>query len=169
MSNIVVVPDDGTIGIDGVFLLKIEPQYLSWVPENVHAFHWYDERNAGEIEYKAHPFDQKLPNERISELGIWSQAITTFEEESLRRAQKELDELAAIEAARDYLEEFRQERNFRLDICDWTQLPDSPLTESEKTLWSVYRQELRDLPENTTDPKPLVDDPNHPSWPIPPS
>ena len=41
--------------------------------------------------------------------------------------------------------------------------------EEQKHLWTIYRQELRDLPENIEDPKPLVLDENHSSWPIPPS
>jgi hypothetical protein len=45
----------------------------------------------------------------------------------------------------------RAERRTRLAACDWTQLPDTPLTEEQKATWSVYRQALRDLPANTTD------------------
>lgn len=40
----------------------------------------------------------------------------------------------------------RVERNARLRECDWTQLPDVPLEEEEKEAWRVYRQALRDLP-----------------------
>lgn len=46
----------------------------------------------------------------------------------------------------------RAERDNRLNACDWTQLPDSPLNAQDKATWSAYRQELRDLPENTLDP-----------------
>lgn len=42
----------------------------------------------------------------------------------------------------------REERTKRLLESDWTQLPDSPLTPAQKSLWAVYRQALRDLPEN---------------------
>lgn len=68
------------------------------------------------------------------------------------------------ERNRDYWEEFRNKRNYRLLKSDWTQFPDSPLTEDQKNVWQVYRQALRDLPENVTDPKALVLDPNHPDW-----
>lgn len=34
-----------------------------------------------------------------------------------------------------------------LKASDWTQLPDSPLSEEEKNEWAVYRQALRDIPE----------------------
>jgi hypothetical protein len=36
----------------------------------------------------------------------------------------------------------RAERNRRLAECDWTQLPDAPV---DKSVWSAYRQELRDI------------------------
>lgn len=39
----------------------------------------------------------------------------------------------------------REVRNIEIAVCDWTQLPDSPLTVEKKQEWSVYRQELRDI------------------------
>lgn len=52
----------------------------------------------------------------------------------------------------------RHERDNLLLKCDWTQLPDVPLTTKE--LWITYRQELRDI-TNQTDPFNIV-------WPEPP-
>jgi hypothetical protein len=49
----------------------------------------------------------------------------------------------------------RAERNARLTASDWTQLADAPVDAAE---WAAYRQELRDLPANTTDPF-------NPAWP----
>lgn len=43
--------------------------------------------------------------------------------------------------------EVRAERDRLLDSCDWTQLPDAPLTDAEKNLWAAYRQALRDVPQ----------------------
>jgi len=40
----------------------------------------------------------------------------------------------------------RAERNALISECDWTQLDDTPLTESKKQEWATYRQELRDIP-----------------------
>lgn len=40
----------------------------------------------------------------------------------------------------------RQERDRRLAECDWTQMPDSPLSEEDKNVWAQYRQALRDIP-----------------------
>lgn len=154
--RITIIPSDKSIGIDGEFLLKIE-QDFSWIPENVRAIQWYD--TWGEVEYK-----DGSPNERIEELGIYQQAVIDFNNE-LKRIE---DERIAIEASRDYWEELRYLRNQRLTQSDWTQVYDAPLTELQKTAWQTYRQQLRDLPENITEPKPLVLDSNYPSWPTVP-
>jgi len=39
----------------------------------------------------------------------------------------------------------RKRRNQLLQESDWTQLPDSPLTDAKKTEWATYRQSLRDV------------------------
>jgi hypothetical protein len=41
----------------------------------------------------------------------------------------------------------RFERDGRLLVCDWTQLPDVPLTPDVVAQWRVYRKALRDTPE----------------------
>ena len=46
------------------------------------------------------------------------------------------------------LEWVRTERNDLLIESDWTQVADSPLTDSKKAEWATYRQSLRDLPAN---------------------
>lgn len=42
----------------------------------------------------------------------------------------------------------RTRRNEMLVSSDWTQLPDSPLSEEEREQWRVYRQALRDITES---------------------
>jgi len=59
-------------------------------------------------------------------------------------------------------QEVRSDRDTRLYACDWTQLPDSPLSDADKALWSTYRQSLRDIPANQGDPQAIV-------WPSDPS
>lgn len=52
-------------------------------------------------------------------------------------------------------EEWRKLRVTRDDLLsasDWTQSPDSPLTDAKKTEWQTYRTALRNLPANTSDP-----------------
>ena len=57
---------------------------------------------------------------------------------------------------------FRSERNFILNKSDRHMFWDSPLTDAKKQEWATYRQALRDLPANTTDPANSV-------WPEPPN
>ena len=45
----------------------------------------------------------------------------------------------------------RDRRNKLLQVSDWTQMPDSPLSESKKTEWATYRQQLRDMMSSYTD------------------
>lgn len=56
----------------------------------------------------------------------------------------------------------RAQRNSLLTLCDWTQLPDAPLTDGEKQEWAEYRQALRDVPEQTGFPENVI-------WPSTPS
>ena len=44
----------------------------------------------------------------------------------------------------------RNERNRLLAESDWAVLPDSPLSDSDKTAWETYRQELRDITNGLT-------------------
>jgi len=56
----------------------------------------------------------------------------------------------------DYLKEImRKERNQLLKDCDHCALPDYP----NRDKWIVYRQELRDLPENWTINTPFAQKP----------
>jgi hypothetical protein len=45
----------------------------------------------------------------------------------------------------------RRDRNEMLMRSDWTQLPNSGLSEAKKIEWETYRQALRDLPEEMTE------------------
>ena len=42
--------------------------------------------------------------------------------------------------------EIRDSRNGKLSACDWTQLPDAPISAEKKLAWGAYRQALRDVP-----------------------
>jgi hypothetical protein len=68
------------------------------------------------------------------------------------------DQLVA-EAIKKAWRELRLSRRRLLNNSDWTQVPDAPV---DSAAWAVYRQQLRDLPANTTDPRNVV-------WPEPPS
>lgn len=51
------------------------------------------------------------------------------------------------------MEVLRGRRTMLLGESDWTQFADSPLTDSKKSEWATYRQQLRDLPANNPNPK----------------
>lgn len=73
-----------------------------------------------------------------------------------------VDEDTATLEAREIAEAWTKLRKKRLRLLnktDWTQMQDSPVNGAD---WVDYRQELRDLPDNTTDPREVV-------WPTPPS
>ena len=52
----------------------------------------------------------------------------------------------------------RTKRNQLLQESDFTQIPDCPLTAEKKEAYRVYRQALRDLPENIDISNPLFPD-----------
>jgi hypothetical protein len=79
----------------------------------------------------------------------------TPEEEAARDAEEAAEEAAKPARA---MSQLRTERNTKLAETDWTQSPDSPLTNEAKSEWATYRQSLRDLPASTEDPA-------NPSWP----
>ena len=56
----------------------------------------------------------------------------------------------------------RAQRNSLLVASDYTQLQDAHLSAEKKSAWADYRQALRDLPENATDPTQVT-------WPVSPS
>ncbi len=72
-----------------------------------------------------------------------------------------LEETAETENRQTTLawQQLRIERDRLLAASDWTVLGDSP---TPTAAWKTYRQALRDLPANTTDPF-------NPVWPTPPA
>ena len=47
-----------------------------------------------------------------------------------------------------FWEKVREDRTWKIFQTDWTQLPDSPLSDSKKAEWAEYRTALRDVPSN---------------------
>jgi hypothetical protein len=52
-----------------------------------------------------------------------------------------------------YFERLRLWRNAQLKATDWTQVADAPV---DKAAWATYREALRNLPAQSTDPSKLV-------------
>ena len=64
--------------------------------------------------------------------------------------------------------EFVQIRSLRaiyLTASDWTQVADTPLSDSKKAEWATYRQALRDVPTSNSS----VTDLDDVVWPTPPA
>lgn len=62
------------------------------------------------------------------------------------RATQKIVDGVITEYVADFFPLIRNKRNKLLDESDWTQMSDSPLSDSKKQEWATYRQELRDLP-----------------------
>lgn len=56
----------------------------------------------------------------------------------------------------------RSQRALLLRDSDWTQLRDASLTQEQKDAWRVYREALKNLPQNFASPDAVV-------WPTPPA
>lgn len=74
------------------------------------------------------------------------------------KSKSEIDNIEGVEA----WSKLRSKRDQMLSQTDWTQMNDSPLSASKRTEWATYRQSLRDLPSNTSDPA-------NPTFPTEPS
>ena len=147
--KVTIITQDKCIGIGDTIISGIGTD-MSWIPANVWAVHW--DGSSGEIEY-----NDGTPNATMSEIGIYSQAETTFNNEI-----KRLEDISPFNTTTYQWQMLRNQRDDKLLLCDWSQGNDTPLGSSKKTEWATYRQALRDLPSNTSDPK-------NPTWPSEPS
>jgi len=77
-----------------------------------------------QVEEFAHTFARSHPN-------AWLPFVSAED-----RAQEALNEVASAN---------RETRNQLLSDSDWTQIPDSALTDEARALWVTYRTALRDL------------------------
>jgi hypothetical protein len=136
-----IVVDDKTVVKDGVAINDLS---LSWISSDVWAVQW-DDATGGHVEKR----DGTI--EVLSKIDTYQQAITDH-----------ATGLAAKEAAEAVtpIESLRSTRNALLEESDWTQYRDVVLSNDAE--WKTYRQALRDLPANTSDP-------SNPTYPTKPS
>jgi len=81
-------------------------------------------------------------------------------------AQRQDEETAWNNGAFDRaMADLRQRRNTLLSASDWTQLPDTTLTNAQKQAWMQYRTELRNITNGLT----TVEDVNGISFPVKPN
>lgn len=80
-------------------------------------------------------------------VNIDGRRLTNWTEEALIAEFGAAAVSPVLESAK--MDLLRGKRDAKLASCDWTQAADSPLSDADKALWATYRQELRDLPDNT--------------------
>ena len=99
----------------------------------------------------------------IDEVGL--QTGESIIEGSYQSNEYVITDGSAVTRTDNVLDIVRDLRNSLLLESDWTQVADTPLTDSKKTEWATYRQTLRDLPANNTSATSIDDV----TFPTPPS
>ena len=121
----------------------------------------YTKYNAGtgEIEctFEGTPEDAEVNQPNI-EGEYFAEEYTIVDGSPVRKSDSDIEQVAIDKAWLD-LKNLR--RAYLID-SDFTQNIDAPLTDTQKAEWRTYRQQLRDLPANTIDPR-------TPTWPTPPT
>ena len=133
MALISIIADDKMVVKDGVFADELK---LTDLPADVWAVEWDTTTSKGHVEKR------DLSVEQITSIETYQSCIDEYEAAVAA-------EIAA--GAPNLKQDFIDDRNALLVDSDWTQMPDSPLTDAKKAEWATYRQALRDLPETTTD------------------
>ena len=87
---------------------------------------------------------------------MMQEVITNAETGEVTVREMTPEEIAALAPTAD---EIRAQRNALLAACDWTQVADAPV---DQTAWAVYRQALRDIPDQAGFPASV-------EWPVAPS
>jgi hypothetical protein len=117
-------------------------------------------KTSGEILYSVTGDKKFLITEETDEVGFvdGSYSSDAYKVVDGSVVHKSSEEIEAEEIQQAWVQ-LKAERSRRLFATDWTQVSDAPV---DHQAWAVYRQQLRDLPANTPDPR-------YPVWPRPPS
>lgn len=120
----------------------------SW--ENISNFHVLDSQTVKSYGWYPYRFVEAQKNENQyydgSDFVIEENEVVEYQKVRNKTQQEIQQEI------NNMWESIRNQRNALLNECDWTQLPDSPLTNQKQTEWQVYRQSLRDI---TSQPNPF--------------
>ncbi len=150
--KISIIREDKTVVKDGVGIAGLT---LSSIPADVWSVQWDSETNKGTVE------KNDLSITEITSLGDYQSCVTEWDTKKTEIDAAEAALSAPLTDAQK-LEAFKAERTGRLEASDWTQLSDNQLSDAKVAEWKVYRQALRDLPANTSDPA-------NPTFPTKPS
>ena len=145
-NHVTVIPADNTISVNGEGL-----NFDFIAPENMHALQWHD--GTGHIEYTDGQANRPLTAadydvEVAPFTALWQAEYDRLEEERNRPLTPE--EKASV---------IRQQRDYLLSETDYLMMPDYPMSELARENLKVYRQALRDVPEQPDFPNSVV-------WPI---
>jgi hypothetical protein len=138
--------------------IKGRPTQLPKNWANVSNFYLFD--NEKLKEYGWYPY--RFQAAQIGENQVYDGSDFVVEQTEVVEYQKVRNktQLEIQEETEGMWSAVRDLRNELLLECDWTQLSDSPLTNQKQTEWQLYRQELRDV-TNQSDPFSI-------NWPTPP-
>jgi len=73
----------------------------------------------------------------------------------------DMDDEAKASKDEEQAKNVRTQRTEKLRDCDWTQLDDTPMSNTQKAGWATYRQALRDVPDQAGFPWEV-------EWPVQP-
>jgi hypothetical protein len=86
-----------------------------------------------------------LPTWHISRINKLKEGVNEEDAQSINAL---VDPILSLPLTNEELAaQVRQERDLLLASSDWTQLPDAALSEEQIYKWKLYRQALRDLPQ----------------------
>lgn len=110
------------------------------------------------------PFDSTTPEQRAAKgyyeaRPVQRKAFTSYETrwelgQDLIYREVVIDAVEDATARDEALAgQVRDRRDALLRACDWTQLPDTALSDERAVAWAAYRQALRDVPQQEDFPK----------------
>ena len=82
--------------------------------------------------------------------------ILWLDEDQTQPTDGEVDSMLATMQDEQPWIDLRSARNELLRACDWTDLPNAPLEESQQEEWQAYRQALRDVPQQGVEPDEVI-------------
>jgi hypothetical protein len=133
---------------NGKIVGRPRPLPVSW--ENISNFHVFDNQTVKQYGWYPYRFVESQKNENQyydgSDIVIEENEVVEYQKVRNKTQQEILEETENMWTS------IRNKRNELLKESDWTQLPDSPLTNQKQTEWQVYRQSLRDI---TSQPSPF--------------
>jgi hypothetical protein len=102
----------------------------------------------GQAPVDGHRYDVEIVQQSD---GSWAQELV-----QLQISEEEYQNNVSVQA-----QAVKADRTRMLTDCDWTQMPDVNLSDTSKAAWAVFRQALRDIPNQPGFPFNVT-------WPSPP-